>query len=72
MVTVSQVPRFHTRCVPADCDGRATVKETDHERYEPGFRDAVAQYLRAERRAVDEEIEVLTAYGPFRQVTAET
>ncbi len=38
---------------------------------EPGFRDAVAQYLRAERRAVDEEIEVLTTYGPFRQVTAE-
>ena len=39
---------------------------------EPGFRDAVAQYLRAERRAVDEEIEVLTTYGPFRHVTAET
>lgn len=38
---------------------------------DPGLRDAVAQYLRAERRAVDEEIEVLTAYGPFRRVTAE-
>ena len=38
---------------------------------DPGLRDAVAQYLRAERRAVDEEIEVLTAYGPFRRITAE-
>ncbi|NUB46033.1 N-acetyltransferase [Fertoebacter nigrum] len=36
-----------------------------------GFREAVAQYLRAERRAVDEEIEVLTAYGPFRRVHTE-
>ena len=34
---------------------------------DPGFRDAVARYLEAERRAVDEEIEVLTAYGPFRR-----
>ena len=25
----------------------------------------------AERRAVDEEIEVLTAYGPFRRVETE-
>ncbi|MEM9851013.1 MAG: GNAT family N-acetyltransferase [Pseudomonadota bacterium] len=32
-----------------------------------GFRDAVARYLDAERGAVDEEIEVLTAYGPFRK-----
>ncbi|MEM9012719.1 MAG: GNAT family N-acetyltransferase [Pseudomonadota bacterium] len=31
-----------------------------------GFRAAVAQYLEAESRAVDEEIEVLTSYGPFR------
>jgi uncharacterized protein len=36
-----------------------------------GFRRAVAQYLDHERRAVDEEIEVLTAYGPFRRVTSE-
>jgi uncharacterized protein len=34
---------------------------------DPGFRNAVARYLEAERRAVGEEIEVLTAYGPFRQ-----
>ncbi|WP_095587320.1 GNAT family N-acetyltransferase [Actibacterium ureilyticum] len=32
-----------------------------------GFRDAVAQFLTAERNAVDQEIEVLTAYGPFRK-----
>jgi uncharacterized protein len=38
---------------------------------DPAFRDAVARYLVAERRAVDEEIDVLTAYGPFRRVTSE-
>ena len=38
---------------------------------EPGFRDAVSRYLDAERRAVDEEIEVLTAYGPFRRTLSE-
>ena len=32
-----------------------------------GFARAVAQYLEAEARAVGEEIEVLTAYGPFRR-----
>jgi len=37
----------------------------------PAFRDAVARYLVAERRAVDEEIEVLTAYGPFRRIASE-
>jgi len=36
-----------------------------------GFRDAIAHYLQAERRAVDEEIEVLTAYGPFRRLHSE-
>jgi predicted N-acyltransferase len=35
---------------------------------EPSFRVAVDRYLQAERRAVGEEIEVLTAYGPFRKV----
>jgi uncharacterized protein len=38
---------------------------------DPGFRTAVARYLDAERRAVDEEIEVLTAYGPFRRIDSE-
>ena len=34
---------------------------------DPGLGRAVAQYLSAERQAVGEEIEVLTAYGPFRR-----
>jgi predicted N-acyltransferase len=34
---------------------------------DPGFEKAVARYLDEERRAVDEEIEVLTSYGPFRK-----
>ena len=34
---------------------------------DPGFRRAVDRYLQAERRAVGQEIEVLTAYGPFRR-----
>ncbi|MEM0947532.1 MAG: GNAT family N-acetyltransferase [Pseudomonadota bacterium] len=38
---------------------------------EDGFARAVAQYLRAERDAVDEEIEVLTSYGPFKRTTGE-
>ncbi len=36
-----------------------------------GFSDAVEQYLRAERSAVDEEIEVLTSYGPFKKISEE-
>ncbi len=38
---------------------------------DPGFRGAIADYLAQERRAVDEEIEVLTQYGPFRRVHSE-
>ncbi|MFC2969902.1 GNAT family N-acetyltransferase [Acidimangrovimonas pyrenivorans] len=34
---------------------------------DPGFRDAIARFVEAEARAVGEEIEVLTAYGPFRR-----
>ncbi len=34
---------------------------------EPAFRKAIADYLVAEARAVDNEIEVLTSYGPFRR-----
>jgi uncharacterized protein len=37
---------------------------------EPSFRTAVERYLRAERQAVGQEIEVLTAYGPFRRTEA--
>ncbi|MBV1863542.1 MAG: GNAT family N-acetyltransferase [Rhodobacteraceae bacterium] len=39
---------------------------------EPGFRRAVAKYLKAERNAVDEEIEVMTSYGPFRNSSSDT
>ena len=38
---------------------------------DPGLSDAVERYLMAEREAIDEEIEVLTAYGPFRRTTSE-
>ncbi len=36
-----------------------------------GFRAAVEQYLAAERSAVDEEIEIMTSYGPFRKTQTE-
>ncbi|NEY89994.1 GNAT family N-acetyltransferase [Tabrizicola oligotrophica] len=39
---------------------------------DPGLARAVARYLDQERRAVGEEIEVLTAYGPFRKVDGES
>ena len=38
---------------------------------DPGMADAVARYLEAEKAAETEEIEVLTAYGPFRRVAGE-
>lgn len=38
---------------------------------DPSFRKSVDRYLQAERRAVGEEIEVLTAYGPFRRGEAQ-
>ncbi len=37
-----------------------------------GFRQAVAQYLEAEREAVDEDIEVMTTYGPFCKVAKDS
>ena len=36
-----------------------------------GFSRAVAQYLDAERKAIGEDIEVLTGYGPFRKQDVE-
>lgn len=36
-----------------------------------GFADAIARYLEAEREAVEEEIEVLTDYGPFKRAQIE-
>jgi predicted N-acyltransferase len=38
---------------------------------DPGFAEAVAQYLEAERAAVDEESDILTGYGPFRRTVME-
>jgi predicted N-acyltransferase len=34
---------------------------------DPGLRTAIARYLEAEAAAVSEDIEILTAYGPFRK-----
>ncbi|HEY9037511.1 MAG TPA: GNAT family N-acetyltransferase [Roseovarius sp.] len=36
-----------------------------------GFAEAVAQYLRAESAAVEQDIEILTSYGPFRKTPKE-
>ncbi len=36
-----------------------------------GFANAVGDYLEAERAAVDEEIEILTEYGPFKRAEVE-
>ncbi|KIC45101.1 hypothetical protein RA28_11485 [Ruegeria sp. ANG-S4] len=38
---------------------------------DPGFAEAVQKYLDAEARAVGEEIEILTDYGPFRKSNPE-
>ena len=38
---------------------------------DPGFAEAVARFLEAERAAVEEEIDVLTSYGPFRHIEVE-
>lgn len=38
---------------------------------DPGFADAIARYLEAERDAIEEEIEILTDYGPFRKIQVE-
>lgn len=38
---------------------------------DPGFHEAVSQYLVAEGKAVNDDIEILTAYGPFRKTIEE-
>ncbi|HKL46013.1 MAG TPA: GNAT family N-acetyltransferase [Roseovarius sp.] len=38
---------------------------------DPGFREAVENYLGAERAAVEEDIEILTSFGPFRKTQME-
>ncbi|MDG1340807.1 MAG: GNAT family N-acetyltransferase [Paracoccaceae bacterium] len=36
-----------------------------------GLAEAIGRYLEAERAAIDEEIEILTSYGPFKKVHVE-
>jgi predicted N-acyltransferase len=36
-----------------------------------GFRGAVQQFLDAERAAIDEDIEIMTEYGPFKKTSTE-
>ncbi|WP_390911989.1 GNAT family N-acetyltransferase [Pseudosulfitobacter sp. SM2401] len=38
---------------------------------DPGFAEAIGSYLKAEREAVEEEIEILTEYGPFKRAEVE-
>ena len=38
---------------------------------DPGFRTAIEEYLKAEAAAIDEEIEILTSYGPFKKSNQE-
>lgn len=38
---------------------------------DPGFREAIGQYLKAERAAMDDEIDILTSYGPFKKIDIE-
>ncbi|MEM9796192.1 MAG: GNAT family N-acetyltransferase [Pseudomonadota bacterium] len=42
-----------------------------HHLPDAGFRRAVAQFLEAETRAVEQDIEVLTSYGPFKRIQVE-
>ncbi|MQQ10368.1 GNAT family N-acetyltransferase [Epibacterium sp. SM1979] len=48
-----------------------TMTHSLHWLRDPGFSDAVERYLVAERAAIEEEIEVLTDYGPFRKANVE-
>ncbi|MQY43564.1 GNAT family N-acetyltransferase [Epibacterium sp. SM1969] len=48
-----------------------TMTHSLHWLRDPGFSQAVERFLVAERAAVEEEIEVLTDYGPFRKAHVE-
>ncbi len=48
-----------------------TVTHSLHWLSDPGLGKAVAQFLTAEAAAIDEEIEILTEYGPFRKTRVE-
>ena len=50
---------------------RPVVTHSLHWIADAGFRRAVADFLEREREAVDEEVEVLTAMGPFRREARE-
>lgn len=66
-------------CVEAGAQGehklaRGYLPVTTHSLHwfsDARFQAAVADYLDAERAAVDEEIEVLTSYGPFKKAHVE-
>ena len=38
---------------------------------EPSFRAAVSRHLEAETRAIGQEIEILTDYGPFKKASSQ-
>lgn len=38
---------------------------------DPGFADAIGEFLKAERAAVDQDAEILTSYGPFKKTNQE-
>ncbi|PRY86399.1 GNAT family N-acetyltransferase [Donghicola tyrosinivorans] len=48
-----------------------TVTHSLHWVRDAGFRDAITRYLTAEGAAIDEEVEILTEYGPFRKTTTQ-
>ncbi len=50
---------------------RPVVTHSLHWIADAGFRGAIADFLEREREAVDEEVEVLTAMGPFRRESRE-
>ncbi|WP_425092840.1 GNAT family N-acetyltransferase [Tropicimonas sp. S265A] len=66
-------------CVEAGAQGahklaRGYLPVTTHSLHwvrDPGFAEAIQTYLEAERDAVDDEIEVLTKYGPFKKTRSE-
>ena len=48
-----------------------TITHSLHWIADPNFRDAVARFVASEREAVDEDVEILTTYGPFKNTRQE-
>ncbi len=48
-----------------------TVTHSLHWMRDEGFADAIADYLEQEREAIEQDVEILTSYGPFRKVDVE-